>query len=175
MERFRTVNDAAHAWVNEFSVFPVDMIERLYIADCADEWSEVTLPSYGDRVSLIEIPDKSSTYEGEIVDYYSDSDTYEIKMDDGVVVIVSSNSIECVDRFGVLPMWGFMWKFKDMLDEDWIDEDGLRALSDCGFRVYYHEEWGYFFGIDGAGYDFYDAHWIPLYKKRGLKWHEREG
>ena len=23
--------------------------------------------------------------------------------------------------------------------------------------------------IDGAGYDFYEAHWIPLYNKRGLK------
>lgn len=45
-------------------------------------------------------------------------------------------------------------------------------MSDCGFRVYQHEEWGFFFGIDGAGYDFYSEHWIPLYKRRGLRWHD---
>ena len=31
---------------------------------------------------------------------------------------------------------------------------------------------GYFFGIDGAGYSFYEEHWIPLYKARGLQWHK---
>ena len=34
---------------------------------------------------------------------------------------------------------------------------------------------GYFFGIDGAGYSFYEEHWIPLYKARGLQWHKTEG
>lgn len=29
-------------------------------------------------------------------------------------------------------------------------------------------------GIDGAGYDFYEAHWEPLYKARGLHWHSEE-
>ena len=24
------------------------------------------------------------------------------------------------------------------------------------------------------GYDFYENHWIPLYKARGLQWHETE-
>ena len=47
-------------------------------------------------------------------------------------------------------------------------------MSECGFRIYYSEKYGYFFGIDGAGYDFYEAHWIPLYKARGLKWHEND-
>lgn len=23
-----------------------------------------------------------------------------------------------------------------------------------------------------SGYDFYEAHWIPLYEARGLKWHK---
>lgn len=26
----------------------------------------------------------------------------------------------------------------------------------------------------GAGYSFYTEHWIPLYKARGLKWHDKE-
>ena len=47
-------------------------------------------------------------------------------------------------------------------------------MSNLGFRIYYNEDWGYFFGIDGAGYDFYTEHWIPLYKARGLHWHKEE-
>ena len=73
----------------------------------------------------------------------------------------------------VLPMWGTMWSFGDSLDDYWLEEmRGIEAMSKCGFRIYYNEEWGYFFGIDGAGYDFYEAHWCPLYRARGLKWHD---
>lgn len=48
-------------------------------------------------------------------------------------------------------------------------------MADCGFRIYEQEDYGYIFGIDGAGYDFYDEHWCPLYKARGLRWHDEEG
>lgn len=69
----------------------------------------------------------------------------------------------------------FVWQFHDPCDTYWIEEqNGVEALSQCGFRVYYSEQFGYFFGIDGCGYDFYLAHFIPLYKARGLKWHDVE-
>ncbi len=75
--------------------------------------------------------------------------------------------------FDLLPMWGTMWSFHDPCDIWWVEEgDGVEVLSLCGFRVYEHERYGFFFGIDGAGYDFYDAHWCPLYHARGLRWHE---
>ena len=71
-----------------------------------------------------------------------------------------------------LPMWGTMWSFGDFLDNSWLeDERNLKAMADCGFRIYEQEDCGYIFGIDGAGYDFYEAHWIPLYKACGLQWH----
>lgn len=72
----------------------------------------------------------------------------------------------------VLPMWGTMWSFSDPTDEWWLEEQGIKLMSDIGFRIYRHEEYGYFFGLDGAGYDFYEAHWIPLYKAMGLSWHK---
>lgn len=73
----------------------------------------------------------------------------------------------------MLPMWGTMWSFGDSCDDWWLEnEGGIEIMSQCGFRIYEHDEWGYFFGIDGAGYDFYAEHWIPLYKKRGLQWHD---
>ena len=45
-------------------------------------------------------------------------------------------------------------------------------MSEYCFRIFEHDDFGYFFGIDDAGYDFYAAHWIPLYKARGVQWHK---
>ena len=74
-----------------------------------------------------------------------------------------------------LPMWGTMWSFEDKADDYWLEEKGgLKLMSQCGFRIYRSEEFGYFFGLDGAGYDFYDAHWTPLYEARGMRWHDEE-
>jgi len=78
-------------------------------------------------------------------------------------------------RDSALPAWGTMWSFGDSCDDHWIEEmGGVQALSDHGFRIYEHEDFGYFFGIDGAGYNFYEQHWLPLYDARGLQWHEKE-
>ncbi len=74
-----------------------------------------------------------------------------------------------------LPMWGTMWSFGDSADDYWLEEeDGLELMAECGFRIYEQEDFGYLFGIDGAGYSFMDEHWIPLYKARGLRWHDKE-
>ena len=76
------------------------------------------------------------------------------------------------DRDTFLPMWGWMWSFNIELDNLWLeDKKNLQAMADCGFRIYEQEDYGFIFGIDGMGYDFYEAHWIPLYKARGLMWH----
>lgn len=74
-----------------------------------------------------------------------------------------------------LPMWGTMWSFGDSADDYWLEEeDGLELMAECGFRIYEQEDFGYLFGIDGAGYSFMHEHWIPLYKARGLQWHREE-
>ena len=93
-------------------------------------------------------------------------------LDGGPSILVEPDNLEVVDE-DTLPMWGTMWSFGDSCDNYWLEyADGIRVMSDCGFRIYRHEEWGHFFGIDGAGYDFYSEHWIPLYKRRGLQWHD---
>lgn len=65
-----------------------------------------------------------------------------------------------------------MWAFRDLTDEDWLEHGGLQSMADCGFRIYEQEDYEYIFGIGGAGYGFFDEHWIPLYKARGLRWHD---
>lgn len=99
-------------------------------------------------------------------------DVYLINLEDGNTVELGADDFE-VERDGILPMWGWLWSFSDSADDYFMDElDGIKKMSECGFRIYEHDEWGYFFGIDGCGYSFYDEHWIPLYKKRGLQWHD---
>ena len=89
------------------------------------------------------------------------------------VTPMTEEQLEEVESF--LPMWGTMWSFGDIMDNYWLEEKGgLEAMARCGFRVYTQEDFGYIFGIDGAGYDFYEDHWIPLYKERGLHWHTEE-
>lgn len=74
-----------------------------------------------------------------------------------------------------LPMWGTMWSFGNAADDYWLEEkDGLELMAECGFRIYEQEDFGYLFGINGAGYSFLHEHWIPLYKARGLRWHREE-
>ena len=185
MEKFDTIREAAELWVREFNAFPLSMIEAL-AQDRWEDWEEVTLPSVGDRVEVwggadIIYPDAnspddfSSSSSGEIVAYDGNEDVYTIRFDDGVIGRGDAGTFDVV-RDGYFPMWGTLWKLHDPCDDWWLEEkDGLRAMSDCGFRIYHHDEWGYFFGVDGAGYSFLDAHFVPLYKARGLKWHKESG
>jgi len=69
-------------------------------------------------------------------------------------------------------MWGTHW-CPNGWDQDWF-RDNAKAVAACGFVVYESDETGILLGIDGAGYDFYEAHWLPLYRLRGLKWHDTE-
>ena len=165
---FETKKEACEALVREMNAIDQSMIQKL-METAIDEWQEVTAPSVGDRVFVF---DKES--EGEIIDIDDDGD-YIIRLDDEPIVIDRAADKFDVLREDFLPMWGTMWSFGDSIDDWWLEEkDGIRIMSECGFRIYHHEEWGYFFGIDGAGYDFYEAHWIPLYDARGLKWHKEE-
>ncbi len=42
-------------------------------------------------------------------------------------------------------MWGVLWTFGSILDDDWLTDDGnLEKMAECGFRIYYTEEIGYF-------------------------------
>ena len=164
--KYRTKSEAAHAFVSEFNAIDQRMIAEL-MSHNPDDWSEVTLPAVGDRVYVF-----SENWEGEIRKVLDRTNTYIVKSDSGTEFEVSGDDIE-VQYDDVLPMWGTMWSFGDACDEHWIEEeDGVEVMSRLGFRIYYHEEYGYFFGIDGAGFDFYEAYWIPLYNARGLKWHE---
>lgn len=171
--KYDTISDAAHAWVEQFNRIPQAVIEKLMRLD-ENEIVEVTPPSESDRICIW-----SGEYSGETGEIIGtpedDDDLYLIRLDDDRQEVSVSKSEFDVERDDLLPMWGTMWSFGDSCDDWWLEErDGLQKMADCGFRIYKQEDWGYIFGIDGAGYDFYESHWIPLYKARGLHWHKDE-
>lgn len=170
-----TIREAAKKWVQGFHTIPQGIIKKLMQLDCED-WREVTKPACGNRVyvSSAVLSDSFEDEEcaGTILGYDKESNFYCIELDDGFNVSLKENDFEAV-RYGRLPMWGTMWSFSDTTDDYWLEKmDGIRAMSHCGFRIYESREFGHFFGIDSAGYDFWEKHWIPLYQARGLQWHD---
>ena len=144
----KTVVDAAAEWVNGFNAVRYGMIETLMKA-FPNDWSELTTPSYGDRVCVWD--GENDGQRGVIVEdrYDKEPDLHRIEFDNKELGDV-------------------------ILAEDEFEVDGIRLMSECGFRIYEHEEWGYFFGIDGMGYSFMDEHWEPLYRARSLQWHDEK-
>ena len=166
---YDTIREAVHEWGREFNAVPRGIVEKLIKADggACDAIREVTPPARGCTVYVF---DKDSY--GEIVQHISD-DTYRIELYNGERIDISEDSFE-VEYDSYLPMWNTMWAFNDFCVNYWLENGGLQIMADCGFRIYEQEDYGYIFGIDGCGYDFYEEHWIPLYKARGLHWHKED-
>lgn len=167
-----TIMEAAERWVEGFSRIPSGICEKLLELNI-DEIREITPPSRYDRVYITD--GEYYGNDGEIVGRREGRfDAILIVRLDGEdrEVDVLEEDVE-VYRDGLLPMWGTLWAFGDSIDDWWLEEcDGLRLMADCGFRIYEQEDYGYIFGIDGAGYSFYESHFIPLYRARGLHWHD---
>ena len=82
-------------------------------------------------------------------------------------------------------MWGTMWLVNNSIDIERIekmlvpknDEDdemyGSQEVKNTGIYAFKVAD-ELVLGINGAGYDFFDAHWIPLYEALGLQWHDKE-
>ena len=166
-----TIKDAAMEWVRGFNAISMSAMERLFGGDRIDDISELTVASRGDRVEV-----NSSDFwgEGTVESFDKENRLAIVQMDDEEETRkVSMDDIRPLfDDF--FPMWGTMWSFESSIDSDWCLEN-LSKICSCGFRVYEDNIDGeIYIGIDGAGYDFYEAHWIPLYKARGLHWHNCE-
>lgn len=171
--KFDTIKEACQLWVErDMNQVPLSVVEKLQVQSNYNDITEITPPSKYDRISIF-CGDYAGE-DGEIVRNVGD-DEYIVQLDSSKYpdpVTVFSDEFDVVRDDG-LPMWGTMWELKNICDEEWL-EGHLQAVADCGFRIYESEDYGYLIGIDGAGYDFYEAHWIPLYKARGLHWHKED-
>lgn len=167
-----TIIEACRQWVNrDMTAIPYSVAEKLAKYSDYNDIIEVTPPSVNDRVYYF-----NEDEHGTITGYKTDddgNDIYIIELDNGEEISVTDTDDFEVQRDDFLPMWGTLWAFDDSCDAYWLEEN-MQEMANCGFRIYESEDYGYIFGIDGAGYDFYAEHWIPLYKIRGLQWHDEE-
>ena len=158
-----TIKEATELWVHrDMNYIPYSVLGKLRQLDPNDV-REITPICKGDRVYVCSVSQYG--YVTSISD-----DLYTVELDDDETVEVEENDLES-DFDGEFPMWNTLWTFNDPCDEAWAEEH-LFVMAECGFRLYESEDYGLVFGIDGAGYDFYSEHWIPLYKARGLHWHD---
>lgn len=159
-----TIREATELWVSrDMNAIPQSVLVKLQQLD-PDDIQEITPICKGDRVYVC-----SAGEEGEVITI---DEAYTIELDNGETVEVEESDLERQD-YSFFPMWGTMWNFSCSFDEDWA-RSHLSEMAACGFRLYESEDYGLVFGIDGAGYNFYDEHWIPLYKARRLRWHDKE-
>ena len=159
----KEIMDRVYKWVNtDFIPVPQSVVKKLLGLDLGDI-IDITPPAIGDRVY---VSGSKNDEDGEIIAISEDRETYEVKLYRVGEVIELEDGDFTVVRDSYLPMWGTMWAFRYSSDNDiYFNGKDLEKFSDCGFRIYTSEDYGVIIGIDGAGYDFYEQHWYPLYMK----------
>ena len=68
------------------------------------------------------------------------------------------------------PMWSTLFESRDRFLSEKLTEN-VKELAEIGIHLMQVDETNVMMFICGAGYDFYDAHWIPLYRDV-FKWVE---
>ncbi len=117
-----------------------------------------TISEYGEYGSCDDYPYEVTkiNMEDEIIVAKNESEQIEISFED----------LYCMNG---RPMWNTVW---DLYSNPTYEE--IKLFNDCGIGVYEDEDSDWYIGIDGCGYDFFDAHWLKLYRKMGLQWHTTE-
>lgn len=156
MRNEMTILEATREWVKEFNAIPQSLIMKAYPNMIEDGLEILVTDRQCDYCGCTECTVEGNEEEGE----------------EDILTCDSCGHNDFSEKYD-LPMWGTMWTFGETLDDEWAKEN-LETMRECGIWVYESDELGILFGIDGAGYDFYESHWIPLYKARGLKWHTEE-
>ena len=160
-----TIREACELWVSrDMNAIPQSVLVKLKQLD-PDDIAELTPITKADRVYVC-----SAGEMGEVIAIDEDAEEYTVQLDNGETITTEGFDLERED-YDRFPMWGTMWSFSCSFDEDWA-RSHLNEMAACGFRLYESEDYGLVFGIDAAGLNFYEAFWIPLYKARGLRWHD---
>lgn len=168
MSREVTILEATRKWVNEFNFLHYSLLERAYPhMDGLEELTPIPMKYICDECGT-EFNEDEYTEHGGGGDITTCTLCYENNENTTATIEPIEDEYSKIG-YG-LPMWGTLFNPKESLDEDWIREN-LDVVAECGFRIYESDEIGILLGVDGAGYDFYEEHWVPLYKARGLKWH----
>lgn len=168
------MRQAAETWLDNFDQVPASVIEKMAKADEAMTYYD------SDSLRLIASPtiecgSCNNPYDGELgLEQLRDRHA------EGASVVCSHCSHNPGhDWYPSFPQhaypcgWGTLFAPRERLDHEWILEHA-DAVAKLGLFVFESDDYGCLLGIDGAGFDFYEAYWIPLYRLRGLRWHETD-
>lgn len=158
----------------KFDIVEYNFSKGIFILDGGKEiaFDEIKKVSYQEDGSEIELDANVLSIDKYDSDIEGEPCEYEVELELPVIA-VDYYDVD-LEHDGWLPMWSTLWSFNDSADLYWAKENP-EVLAECGFRIFEDQEEGeIYIGIDGAGYNFIDAHWIPLYKRRGLNWHNAE-
>lgn len=143
-------------WVRmSLNEFPRKMIRRAMHSD-EDSWEEITTPILGNTVHTYTKHSVATIIE------CNGKGNYTVEYADGSREIISRDEF-IVEHKQELPTWPIIWNFKDSIYDDWISNGGVDILSECGFRVFHSDDFGFFFGVDDTNCDFLTRYWLPLY------------
>ncbi|WP_239740292.1 hypothetical protein [Mammaliicoccus sp. P-M59] len=167
MTKEMTIKQATERMVDtEINAIPQVLIEKAYFENDNFESFRNITPLYDGQQVIYD--------NEEYTVFNSDYEGNAILTHDGVQMIeVNPFEIDEIENRPFLPMWSTMWQTTSFLTY-WI-ENNMELVASLGFQIYECDDLdGLILGIDGAGYDFYEMHWIPLYNAQGLKWHNKE-
>lgn len=141
------VEDHARANGHEFTdciqTPEISVLIKTWIDDCpsdADEAREEYKQEY-EEGEVYDFEDwlEDGEYENAVMEHYYQSENY--------------------------PMWNTLFEARDSMISHWIDQNASEIYDKIGFGVAEgFESLNSMLFTTGCGYDFYEAHWIPLYK-----------
>ncbi len=158
-----TLRDRVHAWVAEFTEVPAGVLEKMARTD--DDMYSYASPSF----RLVASP----TVRCDRCLYPHDGDASvlrPIESHGDLQIFVACEN--CGFDLGWIPQepsvfpcaWSTLFA-PPRFDRTWFLEHAA-AVANLGFLVFESEDYGVLLGIDAAGFDFYEAYWMPLYTLR---------
>jgi len=142
--------DVENRIAHDFNDVPLENLERIN-----EYWFE--------DVVHVEVSDN------DIKDYLG------VKSLDGVDEGQIDDAKESLDMEQSEIMWGTLFEAKDTMLAEKILANDEKIINGLGFTIIDMSrsdkvdayQTGVFLGINGAGYDFYEQHWVPLYRLFG--------
>ena len=172
----RAIKDAARRLVNGFSCVPYDWAR--VIAEHIDGDEAVALPMWGtlfkveDSCDERKIRDMMRPIGVSTEDDIDDIREFVEERGLGIDVEDYSDGDEDEPAYDIDELvYAVMDAWRDSYDEDCAFADsGWQEVGDTGILA--REFDGHLLlGINGAGYDFYERHWMTLYRALGYEWH----
>lgn len=137
-----TIKEATKLWIERDMIeIPLSVVQKLQEYANYNDFNEITPIITGDTVFCC----KYQTY-GEVIDIVANEKGIEIikiELQNGEIFETSRMTL-LKEYDDILPMWGSMWSFKSIFDQEWLnDDDNKLLMTKCGFRIYDSEDYGY--------------------------------